>query len=180
MSWPVYVASAHAATGKRTLLVVLAFDDSVAEWASRPIATFHDGTFRPIVLRASSLPRVTDLDTARAQPELAVLSAFAHGRERGAVEVGLAAWVGAVTVASHDADRGKLYADAVLASLTKRDARALLEVVMKTDGYQYKSEWMKQNFAEGEAKGRAEGKAEGKAERLIVRISAERRWPDDA
>ncbi len=68
---------------------------------------------------------------------------------------------------------------------------------MKTDGYQYQSEWMKQNFAEGEAKGRAEGKAHGLGrsaaraenvaclscedlERLIVRISAERRWPDDA
>jgi hypothetical protein len=65
---------------------------------------------------------------------------------------------------------------------------------MKTDGYQYQSEWMKQNFAEGEAKeGKAHGlgwsaaRAENVAclsceglERLIVRISAERRWRDDA
>ena len=209
-SWPLYVASAHAATGKRTLVVVLALDGGVARWAARPIATFQDGSFCPIVLQGSSIPRVTDLEAARAEPELAVLSALAHGREHRAVEVGLAAWIGAVTVAVGDADRGKLYADAVLASLSKKDARALLEVVMKTEGFEYKSEWMRQNFAEGRAAGKAEGKAEGlreivaalcgahglgwsdaraalvsamsvtELERLVVRISADRRWPDDA
>jgi hypothetical protein len=73
---------------------------------------------------------------------------------------------------------------------------------MKTEGYEYQSEWMRQSFDEGKAEGKAEVvralcEAHGLGwdalrasvvarlsgadlERLVVRISAERRWPEDA
>ena len=205
-SWPAYVARAHAATGKRTLLIVVALDAAVAGWAARPIATFQDGGFRPLVIGPSAIPRVTDPAAARSLPELAVLSALAHGRSDSAIEVGLAGWFAAEAVARADEDRGKLYADAVLASLTDENARALLEVVMKTEGYQYRSVFARQNFADGKAEGKAEGRVEvvralsealglgwsaARAElvsrqspeqldRLVARLGTDRRWPDDA
>lgn len=60
MSWPFYAASAHAKTGRRTLLLVIALERSIADWARQPITTFQDGTFRPTVIgprsfRASSI-----------------------------------------------------------------------------------------------------------------------------
>ena len=94
----------------------------------------------------------------------------------------------------------------LLAALTGEDARLLLEVVMKTEGYEYESEFARKNFAEGKAEGRAESmrqmvaalcKAHGigwdraraaaiaartatELEQLALSISAERRWPDEA
>ena len=218
MSWPLYAASAHARTRHRTLLVVVALEESIAEWSRRPIATFHDGTFRPIVIGPREIPRVTDLQEAAAQPELAVLSALVHGRDAGALEVGLAGFTAAAEVAREDRDRGRLYADAVLDALSREDMRVLLEVVMKNETFPYKSEFARENYergrtlgiAEGKAEGIAEGKAEGlravlvalcrehgiawtqsreanvsaldadTLERLVVRVIAERRWPDDA
>lgn len=159
-----------------------------------------------------------DLDRARALPELAVLSTLMHGREEGAIDVGLAGFVAAAEVARVDRDRGRLYADAVLAALDVEDMRKVLEAVMKNETFPYKSVFARENYerglADGEARGKASGEAAGKAdglraalhalcrahgidwtderaanvraldtdtlERLIVRISAERRWPDDA
>ncbi|MBN8612069.1 MAG: hypothetical protein J0L92_15855 [Deltaproteobacteria bacterium] len=208
--WPFYVAGAHARTRRRTWLVVLAFEESVADWARRPISTFHDGTFRPIVIGPAAIPRVFDLDEARADPELAVLSTMMHGRDADALAVGLAGFVAASTVALEDKNRGRLYADAVLASLSRDDMRVLLEVVMKSESFPYKSEFARENYERGRAEGVAEGKAEGliavlvtlcrehgipwtesraanvaaldadTLERLVVRVIGERRWPDDA
>lgn len=136
-----------------------------------------------------------------------------HGAGPDALEVGRAGLTAAAEVAQHDEDRGRLYADAVLASLSVEDQRVLLEVVMKPDGYP-RSEFGRQQYDKGWAEGLAEGKAEGKAEGLravlvtvcrqhgidwtdaraaniaaldaetleglLVRLIAERRWPDDA
>lgn len=209
-SWPFYAASSHAATGQPTWLVVLALSKRVADWADRPIPTFQGGGFRPLVIGPDRIPRVTDLDEARRAPELAILSALSHGREEGATEIGLAGWVGAATVALENEDRGKLYADAVLASLRPEDMRALLEVMMKTEGNPYVSEFARRNFEDGRVEGKAEGRVDGlrvavevlcrahgiewsarrastvsaldldALEQLLARISADRRWPDDA
>lgn len=209
MSWPFYTASAHAMTRRRTLLLVIALDRSIADWSRRPITTFQDGTFCPIVIGPAEVPRIVDVDIATAHPELAVLSALMHGAEPDALDVGRAGLTAAAAVAQQDEDRGRLDADAVLASMSVEDQRLLLEVVMKPDGYP-RSEFGRQNYDKGWAEGLAEGKAEGvravlatlcrehgipwtdaraanvaaldeaTLERLIVRVIAERRWPDDA
>jgi len=217
-SWPLYTASAHARTGRRTWLIVVALEESIADWARQPIASFHDGMFRPIVIGPREIPRVVDLDEAAALPELAVLSALVHGQGVDALEVGLAGFTAAAAVAREDRDRGRLYADAVLDALSREDMKLLLEVVMKNEAFPYKSEFARENYERGRTLGIAEGTAEGVAkgraeglravlaalcrehgiawteiraanaaaldaetlERLVVRVSAERRWPDDA
>jgi hypothetical protein len=202
-SWPLYAASAHAASERPTWLVVVALDRTVAEWARRPITTFHGGCFAPLVIGPDEIPRVVDRDLALEQPELAVLSALAHGREPDAEAVGLAALFAAAAVGQQDEDRGRLYADAVFDALGDH-AREIVEAMMRTDGYEYRSEFARSYVAQGRAEGRAEGLREGLRllcealdlgwsdarereiaalddaglEALAARVSRERRWPE--
>jgi len=101
---------------------------------------------------------VTDPAVARAQPEVAVLSAMAHGeRQEGVFDALLAA----LEVVDHD--HGKLYADFVLTALPAA-VRAYLEDLMTTATHRYQSDFARRYYAEGAAEGRAEGRAEGQAE----------------
>ena len=149
-----------------TWLVVIALDARVAAWAREPIDSFHGGSFAPWVIGPEDVPRVVDAETASSLPELAVLSALAHGREAGAEDVGLAALIAAAVVAQDDEDRGKLYADAVMHALDAT-ARAVLEAKMKAQGYEYQSDFARKYVAEGLAKGREEGL------RAAVRLACE-------
>jgi hypothetical protein len=53
-------------------------------WCARAYAYDHLGsTFRPLVIGPSAIPRITDVEQARALPVLALLSVAAHGHEPG-------------------------------------------------------------------------------------------------
>ena len=56
-----------------------------------------------------------------------------------------------------------LYADMVRAALP-REVWDHLEEHLKSETYEYLSDWARENIAKGKAEGRAEGKAEGRAE----------------
>jgi hypothetical protein len=169
-SWPLYAASAHAAHRRSTHLVVVALDPRVARWAAKPIATFQGGCFRPIVVGPEQIPKVTALEEARQNPELAILSAMTHGRTEAGGSVGLVACIAAAEVAQEDEDRGKLYVDAVLASLSEV-ARDIVEAQMKAQKYEYQSEFARRYVAEGRVEGRVEGsrgRVEGRVEALAT------------
>jgi flagellar biosynthesis/type III secretory pathway protein FliH len=125
--------------------------------------------FLPLVLGPSGVPVVNDEQVARADPELAVLSAMAHGKDSDpdkALQIATAAMAASVGL---DAERSTLYFDLVLASLSEAARKALQ--AMDPAKYEYQSEFAKrylsQGRAEGEAKGRAEGEAKGRAELLL-------------
>jgi predicted transposase YdaD len=108
------------------------------------------------------VPTVTDTTRALADPELAVLSAMAHGDSDDTL---LAAQIAQAAIAASiglDPDRSVLYFDMVLASLSEA-ARNSLQA-MDPANYDFQSEFAKRYLAEGEAKGRAEGRAEGRTE----------------
>ncbi|MCB9705499.1 MAG: hypothetical protein H6711_26750 [Myxococcales bacterium] len=165
-TWPLYVAGPRVRLACPVVLVVLALDREVAAWCAEPI-DLGEGCciLRPRVLGPDTIPRITDFDEARATPELAVLSVAAHASEPGVEEVALAALAAAHGL---DRERGTFYPDFVLALLGSA-ARAALEQLMSTTGYQYQSDFARKYFAEGEAKGKAEGKAEGEA-RLLLKL----------
>ncbi|AKF11354.1 hypothetical protein [Sandaracinus amylolyticus] len=203
-TWPLYLASAHARHGRASWLVVVALDRAVSAWARAPIATFQGGALTPLVIGPDEIPRVRDAEVARAAPELAVLSAMAHGRNGPeVVEIGAAGLIAAAEVGRRDEDRGKLYFDAVLDALADL-ARAALEASMKVEGHEYRSEFARRYVAEGREEGRADGLrtavrvlcdalgiawTDGREraiaaldahalEALCARIQRERRWPD--
>ena len=80
-TWPLYVAAARARYRCPAMLLVLAPDPAVARWASQAIELGHPGfALRPVVIGYDRVPRLRNAETARATPELAVLSAMATGQ----------------------------------------------------------------------------------------------------
>jgi hypothetical protein len=163
-TWPAYLATLRERLRCPATLLVVTLKSSVATWCSQPIAVGPGWPpLVPCVLGPQAVPVVTDEATARKAPELAVLSAEAHGRGTQGLAVALAALGATVGL---DESKALFYTDLVLAALSAAARKALEE--MLREGYQYQSDFAKKYFgaglAEGEAKGKAEGEAKGKAE----------------
>lgn len=170
--WPVYVLNLRARIRCPVCLLVVAPDESVARWAAKPIELGGGNRFNAWVLDTSGVPAVIDVVEARADPELAVLSAMAHGRDPDAgkaARIALAAQTAAVGL---DAERARLYFDLVMHSLSEAARRAF--ETMDPAKYEYQSEFAKQYYGQGRAEGIAEGKAEGLAEGLAEGAAAGR------
>jgi hypothetical protein len=154
--WPLYQAALRARLRCPVCVLIVTVDVAVARWAAAPVLLGPTGSwFVPAVLGPEAVPWVTPGEAAQA-PELAVLSAVAHGREAGGAEPALAAIGAAVRL---DADRAKLYHDFVLQHLGAV-ARAELEALMATGKYEYQSDFARKYIAEGTAQGELKGKAE--------------------
>ncbi|WP_437632020.1 hypothetical protein [Sorangium sp. So ce854] len=154
-SWPVYVTQTRARHRCPTRLLIVTIDPAMVRWCSRPIDTGHpDWTLKPLVLGPEGVPVVTDAEQARAAPEVAVLSAMAHGQGEAAEAIGVAFLAAA---AGLDAERRTVYWDLVLSSLNEA-ARRTLEAMMKS-GYQFQSEFARSYVAKGRQEGILEAKA---------------------
>ncbi len=153
ISWPLYVAGARTRLACPVTLVVLALDPAVARWCARPIDLGRGRcVLHPWVLGPADIPVITDLELARAAPELAVLSVAAHADDPGAEHIALAALAAAHTL---DNNRAVLYPDFVIA-LLGAVARAALEKLMATTHYEFQSDFARGYFAEGKSVGKAE------------------------
>jgi hypothetical protein len=156
-SWPAYVATLHARLGCPVALLVVCPSAAVAARCGEPIVFGEPpGVVTPLVLGPGQVPVVTDPVRARRNPELAVLSALAHGGgpdQRSVVE---AVWA-ALEIVDHD--HATLYAD-VLLTVLPAAARDYLEAHMATTtGHRYHSDFARRYFDQGEAKGEAKGEA---------------------
>ena len=157
--WPVYTVNLRARLKCPVCLLVVTADDATARWAAKAVDLGGGNRFVPLVLRPTGVPEVTDEDEARADPELAVLSAMAHGKDRDtdrAVKIAVAAQVAALGL---DPDRSRLYFDLVLTSLSEAGRRELQS--MDPAKYEYQSDFAKRYVAQGRTEGRSEGRAEG-------------------
>jgi Domain of unknown function (DUF4351) len=168
-AWPAYVANLRARLKCPVCLLVVTTDAGVARWAEKPIELGGGNRFTPLVLNLSAVPEILDETQARADPELAVLSAMAHGRDddhRKAARIARAAHLACVAL---DDERSRLYCDLIIASLSEA---ALLEQDMNPFKYEYQSDFAKRYVAEGRVEGRVEGRAE-----IILRLLALRFGP---
>ena len=149
-SWPDYTTGARAAHRCPVGLLVVAPDLEVAAWCAEPIETGIPGfVLHPPVLGRAAVPIVTNPAEAARRPELAVLSAMAHGESECGEAIAAAVLP---AVGELDDERSRFYADLVLNSLNEA-ARRALEAMMK--GYEYQSDFAKKYVAQGEAKARA-------------------------
>lgn len=92
--WPVYAANLRARLECPVCLLVVTCDEAVARWAAKPIEMGGSNRFVPLVLRPSGVPEITGAAQAQSDPELAVLSAMAHGQDADtdkSVQIALAA-----------------------------------------------------------------------------------------
>ncbi|WP_437735542.1 hypothetical protein [Sorangium sp. So ce1335] len=167
-AWPVYVTQTRARHRCPTRLLVVTIDAAIARWCARPIETGHPGlTLTPLVLGPEGVPVVTNAEQAKAAPEVAVLSAMAHGQGEAAEAIG-AAFLAAA--AGLDEERRTMYWDLVLSSLNAA-ARRTLEAMMKS-GYEFQSEFARSYVAKGVEKGRQAGILEAKAQDVLAVLEA--------
>jgi hypothetical protein len=151
-SWPVYLTTLRARLRAPVVLLVVCPDRAAAEWCAAPIELGHPNwALSPVVIAPDRVPVLTDPEEAVGSPELAVLSAMAHGAGTDGDKV-LSALLSGLRALSDD--QADLYTDIVLMTLPAA-ARARLEELMSTGTWEYKSDFARRYFSRGEAKGEA-------------------------
>jgi hypothetical protein len=163
-TWPVYAAGLRARLECDACVLVVTADDAVAAWAAEPVALGGGSVFRPLVVGPRGVPVVSSPELAHGVPELAVLSAMAHGRGDVAIAVQIALTVAGATEGL-DPDRRALYSDLVMAALSEAARKALQ---MLPSGYEFQYEPYRRLQLQGQAS-RAESKAEAVLEVLDAR-----------
>lgn len=167
-AWPACVATLRAHFKCPVCLLVVTTDEAIARWAAKPIEMGGGNRFAPLVLHPSGIPEVTDKARAQSDPELAVLSAMAHGNDADcekSVRIALAAQS---AIRNLDPRRSKMYFDLVVFHLSEAARRALQ--AMDPAKYEYQSDFARRYVAEGEARGEAKGRAAVVARLLAVRF----------
>ena len=153
-SWPAYVSVLRARLECPVCLLVVTADDAVTRWAARPVEIGGLNQFIPYVLGPSGVPHITNEIDARANPELAVLSAMAHGDDDDVERSARIAIAAQSAMAGLDADRSKLYFDLILNSLSEAARQALNSMDAHT--YEYQSDFARHYVAQGRAAGAAD------------------------
>jgi hypothetical protein len=158
-TWPMYMTGIRARERCHATLVVITLDERTARWAAAPITLDSEtpSVVQPIVIGPSQIPRITDVEQARALPELAVLSVAAHGRTPGAEQIARAALI---ACAALDSRHEVLYADFVMARL-RPEARHALEIDMDLDHFRPQSDIGKRLYARGRKDGMRAGRKAG-------------------
>lgn len=162
-SWPHYATSLRAKFKCPVCVLVVTGSDAIAEWARTPINLGPSfGMFVPLVVGPTAVPVVRDIEQAKRDPELAVLSAMAHGKEEVGLPIALAALAACGAL---DVERAMLYLDLVGISLSDV-ARAAFEDLMASQ-YEFQTEWAKKQKASLDS-ARDAGFAAGVAARVEV------------
>jgi hypothetical protein len=151
-TWPVYVAGLRARLACAACVLVVTPSETVADWCRAPIDLGPGGALSPLVVGPASVPVVDDVAVAERAPELAVLSAMAHGQEPHAEAIGRAALFATLRL---EDERQLLYSDLVFAALSEA-AKAALEDIMAGGTYEFQSDFAKKHQAKGRAEGRTE------------------------
>ena len=151
LSWPVYLTTLRARLNCPVMLLVVSPDARTARWCAQPIELGHPGwLLTPLVLGPDMVPVVTDVDVARENPELAVLSALTHGRHPDRYPV-LDALIVSLDIVDHE--HASMYYDLVLAALPAAARRHLEEQMTTTR--EFKSDFMRKLVTTSEARGEA-------------------------
>ena len=152
-TWPVYIAGLRARFECRACVLVVTPSESVADWARAPMDIGPGSRFEPLVVGPRAVPVVRDIQAAQRDPELAVLSAMAHGKAEPeiAVQIATAAFEACRRL---DDERALLYLDLVGISLSDI-ARTAFEDLMANGNYEFQSDFAKRHRAAGRAEGEA-------------------------
>lgn len=176
-SWPVYLTTTREQYRCAVDLLVVAPDMAVADWCAKPIEIGPPGfVLTPMVLRQKLIPVVTDEADAARRPELAILSAMAHGQTDAAPLIVKALVPVLEELATINNDRSTMYLDLVYNSVNEA-ARRILEKKMLKD-YVFTSPFgiaysqAKKEARDARNEGLNEGRNEAKREALLAVLSA--------
>jgi hypothetical protein len=117
-TWPAYAVCARARHTCPCVLIVVTPSSQVAAWASVPI-DLGCGSFRALVLGPEQIPKVTELHTALAAPDLTMLSVIVHGKGDVATAIQIARAAYAVAQNETNEERQALYLGLIEAALSE-------------------------------------------------------------
>ena len=160
-AWPAYVVNLRARLECPIHLLVVTADNSVAKWAAQPVEIGGGNWFKPHVVGPSAIPEILDQVVACRSPELAVLSAMAHGRDANPERSARIATVAQRASAPLDDDRARMYFDFIVNSLSEAARNAL--ITMDPQKYEYQSDFARKYVAEGRRLGEEQGVVKGEA-----------------
>ena len=170
-SWLVYVAAVRARKRCPTILLVVAPDAEVATWALEPIDIgLGCGSLSPRVLGPAIVPEVTEVEVAKQETELAILSAVAHGNGPRGLDV-----VQAVLSAlgRFDHEHAAVYFQIVYTALREPMRRALEAMIMERQAQAkatfppFAQQLIDRGKIEGKIEGEIEGEIKGKRDVLL-------------
>ncbi|HET9958203.1 MAG TPA: hypothetical protein VFQ61_27100 [Polyangiaceae bacterium] len=167
-SWPVYAVTARARYECPCVVIVITPESDLADWASKWIDLGGGMQWRPLVVGPEGIPVITDPQQASRVPELAVLSAMAHGR--GSPEVAVAIALAAVEGMAGLPEEPRVLYCAFIESALSDAARKAIQMPLAEKFF---SETQRHAFARGKAEGKTEGKAEGQAQ-FVIRVLVNR------
>lgn len=169
-TWKLYTAQLESELQINTALVVYCPDLAIAR---RYRAMFEfEGlslSLRPFIFTAQDVPLVMDVEMARTQPALAVLSALCHGED---AEVDAAFPALAEALRSLGPKRAILYHDIVLAGLPQAPRARWEEYMTTAIDSEYRSELFREIDARSQAIGEARGEARGKGSAVVEVLEA--------
>lgn len=165
-SWPVYLAVERARKGCPVIVLVVTPDLKVAAWAAENIDLgLGLSNVRPLVLGPAVVPEVTDQAVADREPELAVLSAMAHGNGPNGHAVVEAAFI---ALAQLDPEHAAVYFHIIYEALREPMRRALEKIMERQTEIEGNFPPFVQKLIDrGELKGKLEGKLEGERATLL-------------
>lgn len=149
------------------IVLVVAPDDDVAAWAAEAIDLgLGFTTVRPLVLGPKIVPEVTDQVLAEQEPELAVISAIAHGNGPNGLAVLAAAFR---ALGRLDQEHAAVYFQIVYTVLREPMRRAMEALIMERQNETSEAipEFAQMLMRIGERTGELKGKLEGKREVLL-------------
>lgn len=169
-SWPAYAVGARTRHRCDVMLVVVTPYAHVAQWAHQPIRLGpQSGFLQPTVVGPKEMPPILQWDAAKQAPELAVLSAIAHGQDEDAARAASIASVAIAAAFSLPDHRAQVYYDLIRAALSDA-AREALQMIPQN--YEYQDEGLRRAKAEGLIEGKAEGGLQEIAVALIGVLEA--------
>ncbi|WP_304453454.1 hypothetical protein [Nocardiopsis sp. YSL2] len=161
-SWPLYVATVWEIIRCPVRLMVVCPDSSTERWAREPIRFEAGGTaLAPAVMGPSNTPVIDDIERAQALPELAVLSAAAHGDDPAVLKAAEAAL-------DPLPDHTRLIYNDFIESKLSESARLMWEELMATGTYEWQSDFARKYVGQGRAEGREVGREEGREEGRLL------------
>ena len=169
-TWPLYTAGVRARERCRVTLVVITLDERTARWARKRITFAHASpdAVSAVVIGPAQVPRITEVERARALPELAVLSAAAHGHAPDAAQIAHTAFR---ACAALDSRQCALYADLIVARLSPEARRDLEELMgMDIDRFPPLSDIGKKFYTKGKKAGRMDGARDLLISQLTLRF----------
>jgi hypothetical protein len=166
--WPAYAVNFRRRERCPVVLLTLCATDQLVGKFKAQIDIGPGSVFRAVIVGPSQVPKIIDIELAQAQPELTLLSAIAH-HDYPNDEAILDALRAALPRV--DSDLGGMCYDYVIGR-SEAARKYLEEAEMATKTYEYRSEFARSYYAEGEARGEAKGEVKGEAKAVLTVLAA--------